>query len=299
MVMPLVVVGVDGSEESLRAVEWAALEAERHRSPLRIVSAPAMPPRMRARYSSPRTVADVLREVSRLVLRAAVTRAEEISPCLLIDTVLLSGPPALAVTGSGCGALMLVVGSQGTSGLAAALIGSVSRHAAMHASCPVVVVREETTAVHREVAVGIRDARDITGALAFGFEEAALRGAGLVAVHACHRFPSARGGPARTSDAAGHPVGTGQSPAEASRNLAAAVSGWQERYPAVTVRCDVVHGRPARVLARYSAQEDLLVIGMHHGRGTGQLLNSVERALLTHLRGPVAVIPENWVPIAA
>ncbi len=35
-----VVVGVDGSEESLRAVEWAALEAKRHSSPLRIVSAP-------------------------------------------------------------------------------------------------------------------------------------------------------------------------------------------------------------------------------------------------------------------
>ena len=36
-----VTVGVDGSEESLRAVEWAALEARRHASPLRIVSAPA------------------------------------------------------------------------------------------------------------------------------------------------------------------------------------------------------------------------------------------------------------------
>ena len=33
-----VVAAVDGSEESLRAVEWAALEAQRHRAPLRIVS---------------------------------------------------------------------------------------------------------------------------------------------------------------------------------------------------------------------------------------------------------------------
>jgi nucleotide-binding universal stress UspA family protein len=31
-----VIVGVDGSEESLRAVEWAALEARRHGSSLRI-----------------------------------------------------------------------------------------------------------------------------------------------------------------------------------------------------------------------------------------------------------------------
>ena len=41
-----VVVGVDGSEESLRAVEWAAREAHRHGAPLRLVSAPAVPPRM-------------------------------------------------------------------------------------------------------------------------------------------------------------------------------------------------------------------------------------------------------------
>jgi hypothetical protein len=46
-----------------------------------------------------------------------------------------------------------------------------------------VVVREETTAVHREIAVGIRDPEGVTGTLAFAFEEAALRGAGLVAVH--------------------------------------------------------------------------------------------------------------------
>ena len=35
-----VVVGVDGSGESLLAAEWAAMEAKRHGLPLRIVSAP-------------------------------------------------------------------------------------------------------------------------------------------------------------------------------------------------------------------------------------------------------------------
>src|SRR5262249_3743061 len=48
-----VIVGTDGSEESLRAVEWAALEARRHASPLRIVSAPAVMPRLHAYHVSP------------------------------------------------------------------------------------------------------------------------------------------------------------------------------------------------------------------------------------------------------
>lgn len=85
-----VVVGVDGSEESLRAVEWAAVEAGRRRSPLRIVSAPAIPPRMHA-HAFPVTVASTLREISGRALGAAVTRAEEIAPGLLVDTDLLSG----------------------------------------------------------------------------------------------------------------------------------------------------------------------------------------------------------------
>jgi len=52
-----VVVGVDGSEESILAAEWAAIEAKRHGLPLRIVSAPAMVPRTHAYPASPATVA--------------------------------------------------------------------------------------------------------------------------------------------------------------------------------------------------------------------------------------------------
>ena len=50
-----VIVGVDGSEESLLAVEWAALEARRHGSVPRLVSAPAELPHLRCCTSSGRT----------------------------------------------------------------------------------------------------------------------------------------------------------------------------------------------------------------------------------------------------
>jgi nucleotide-binding universal stress UspA family protein len=125
------------------AAEWAAQEAQRHSVPLRLVSAAAMPPRMRAHDTGPQTVADELCGESARALSEGVTRSAEVSSRLLIDASLLIGPPALAVTDSGAGALMLVVGARGTGGFAAMLLGSVSRYAAMHACCPVTVVREQ------------------------------------------------------------------------------------------------------------------------------------------------------------
>jgi len=285
-----VVAGVDGSEESLRAAEWAALEANRHGAPLRIVSAPAMPPRMYASGAAPETVAKVLGSVPRRALGEAVTRAGEIAPGLLIDADLLTGRPALAVTGSGSGALMLVVGARGAGGFAAMVLGSVSRYAAMHAPCPVVAVREETSVVHREVVAGIRDTNDTIATLAFAFEEAALRGATLVAVHAWYWFPSALGTPG-----AGEPRGNladlGKISADASRNLTESLRAWREKYPDVPVRQDVVRGHPARVLASYTARSDLVVIGRHGGHDTGPAIGAVQHAVLSHAHGPVAVVP--------
>jgi nucleotide-binding universal stress UspA family protein len=285
-----VVVGVDGSEESLRAVEWAAREASRHGAPLRIVSAPAMPPRMYASDAPPPAVAKVLGGVPRRALGEAITRAGEVAPGLLIDADLLTGAPALAVTGSGSGALMLVVGARGAGGFAAMALGSVSRYAAMHAACPVVAVREETSVVHREVVVGIRDPHDTTATLAFAFEEAALRGATLVAVHAWYWFPSAfsASGAEKTPGSA---ADLRKVSAYASRNLTETLREWREKYPGVPVREDLVRGHPARVLASYTARSDLVVIGRYNGHDTGPAVGAVQHGVLSHAHGPVAVVP--------
>jgi nucleotide-binding universal stress UspA family protein len=278
---------VDGSEESLLAAEWAAMEAKRHGLPLRIVSAPTMPPRMQA---YPATVADALRAAATRALRTAVARAEEVAPGLEITTDLLSGPPALAVAGCGSGAAMLVVGARGAGGFAALILGSVSRFAASRARCPAIVVRQATMAVHHEIAVGIRDSQSTSEALTFAFEEAAARHADLVAVHAWHWFPSALAGQADHEDATHPPMHPDQISAEAARSLSAAVDGWQEKYPDVRARHDVIRGHPARVLANYSARADMVVIG-RHGAGIG----SIQHALLDHAHGPVAVVPsENF-----
>jgi len=278
---------VDGSEESLLAVEWAALEARRHSSSLRIVSVPDVMPRIHAYHASPAEIAAALRGISARALAAAIARSEEVAPGLPVDTGLLSGPPAVAVAESGAEASMLVVGARGAGGFAAMMLGSVSRYVAAWAPCPVVVVREETMVVHREIAVGVRDPEDAGGALAFAFEEAALRGADLVVVHTWYWLPPAPGGAGALRPA--DPAGIS---AEAEGELTAALAGWREKYPAVKVRHDVIHGHPARMLASYSARADLVVLGRHgHPEGIGPGIGSIQHAVLDHAHGPVAVIP--------
>ena len=263
-----VVVAVDGSEASLRATEWAAREAARRTAPLRIVSAPGPQPRMRTYQPSPGTVANALRGIAARALAAAVERATEVAPGVVIDTGLLAGPPAVAVSDSGAGAQLLVVGARGAGGFAALALGSVSRHAATCAPCPTVVVREDTMAVHREIVVGVRDPDDADDTLGFAFEEAALRGAHLTAVHAA----------------------TATAAAAAERHLEGALRGWRQKYPDVGVDADVVHCHPARLLASLSARADLVIIG-RHGTAGGRDGSLIQHAVLGHAHGPVAIVP--------
>ena len=290
-----VIVGVDGSEESLRAVEWAAIEAKRHSAPLRIVSAPALLPRMHAYNAAPTAIANALRGIAARALDAAITRSEEVAQGLSVTTGLLSGPPALAVAECGEQASMLVVGARGAGGFAAMMLGSVSRYTATRAPCPVVVVREESMAVHREIAVGIRDPQDTDQTLAFAFEEAALRGADLVAIHTWFWFPAALHLPTEGGDAAElRPTDPDRIAAEAATSLTTALAGWREKYPGVRVRHDVIHGHPARVLASYSARADLVVLGKHgHPADAGPGIGSIQHAVLDHAHGPVAVVPSG------
>lgn len=272
-----VVVGVDGSEQSLLAVDWAAQEAERRKAPLRIVSVPAMPPRMRPGHEQ--TVASEIEASHEQALAAAVTRTRQAAPDLLIDTDLLSGPPAVAIAESGSGAQMVVVGDRGVGGFAAMLLGSVSRYVATHAPCPAVVVREQDFGGKRqEIAVGVRDPRDSAAALAFAFEEAALRGVNLVAVHSWYSFL---------------PGDHETIAAEASQALGEALPEWQLKYPSVVVQQDVPRGHPGQVLVDYSARSDLVVIGRRGGSGRVTGVGSIQHAVLNHARGPVAIIPSG------
>jgi nucleotide-binding universal stress UspA family protein len=284
-----IVAGSDGSEESLRAVDWAAREAVLRGAPLRIVAAAEAPPRMTSRAGPGEydTVTDVLLDERDRALAAAAERAAKVAPGLLIDTDQVTGDPADAVTDAGAGALMLVVGSRGAGAFTALVLGSISRYAALHSSVPVVVVRDETTPAHGLVGVGVGDLEHSAAALTFAFEEATLRQASLVAIHAWHR-------PQADISRAGEAVAPPSQAAvrtDADRHLAGLLEEWKAKYPDVAVSQEIVHGHPGRALVGLSARADLVVIGRHTRHPGRQGPGSARNALLSHAHGPVAVIP--------
>jgi nucleotide-binding universal stress UspA family protein len=279
-----IVAAVDGSAEALRAVGWAVREAVLRDAPLRMVSAVELPPRMTPRKDAhgPSTVAEVVTADRDRALLAAAERATAVSPDLLVSTDGLSGPVAQAVTDSGAGASMLVVGSRGVGAFAAMILGSVSRYAATHATSPVVVVRDDSAASQQgQVVVGVRDP-DCDATLTFAFEEAALHNASLLVVHAwqaSHPDLLPNEDPTHGSHA-------GQ--ADVARQLESLLAGWREKYPGVAVSQEVVHGHPGRALAGLSARAGLVVVGRHHPQqGAGRVVHAV----LNHAHCPVATVP--------
>jgi nucleotide-binding universal stress UspA family protein len=283
-----VIAATDGSDASLRAVEWAAREAALHGTALRIVSVAEMPGRMTWQERAPgalETPADLIRDAAGVALRSAAVRAAEIEPGLPVRTAILTGRAGPALASAGEEALMLVTGSRGAGGFAALVLGSVAREVATRSSFPVVVVREEAMAVHREIAVGIRDLTR-PGALEFAFGEARLRKARLRVVHAWQLFlPQMRlTGTERPGADAGAVT------AEAAAWLTEMLAPWREKYPDVAVLEDALHAHPGRLLTSASARADLVVLGRNDGQHRGAA--PVLHAVLSHAHGPVAVIPE-------
>ena len=284
MNMKPIVAATDGSEESLRAVEWAAGEAILHAVSLRIVSAALLPPAMTAMTAlqirpDRDHVADFIRSEGDLVLDAAASRAARVAPGLVIVTDPVAGPPAQGVATSGSGAAMLVVGCRGAGAFTALTLGSVSRYAAAHSACPVVVVRDLLPAASGLIGVGVGDLDDCADPLTFAFDEASIRKASVLAIHA---WPGP-GPEAPESPAA----------AAAGARLAELMESWASKYPGVPVSQQVVPGHPAQALIGLSARVDLVVMGRHgehpgpHGPGP------IRHAVLSHAHGPIALVPSG------
>ena len=143
-----VVVGVDLSDWSRTALEYALTEATLRRAELDVVS--AVPDAQfwptedalsasGAQIPSRQQRVDRAREdVERMVAEVVAKQGAEGVP---IRVLALQGAASEVLTEQARGADLLVVGHRGRGGFASAVLGSVGLHSVLNAPCPVLVVR--------------------------------------------------------------------------------------------------------------------------------------------------------------
>jgi nucleotide-binding universal stress UspA family protein len=137
-----IIVGVDGSASSQRALAWALRQAEATGATVQAVLAWSVP-------TSYGTGVMVLPGVqwqadAKETLEAAVASASSAYPEVPVQCHTIEGHPATVLLHQAKDADLLVVGSRGHGGFVGALIGSVSHHVIHHAPCPVVIIPDAT-----------------------------------------------------------------------------------------------------------------------------------------------------------
>ncbi|MCT9008896.1 universal stress protein [Streptomyces rhizosphaerihabitans] len=285
-----IVVGVDGSEPSLRAVDWAADEAALRGAPLRVVYASLW-----ERYEGAALVQDLGKPSEEVtaesIVRTAAHRARLRQAELEISTDVLPEEPEYALVREGREAAALVLGTRGRSGFVEMLLGSVSLTVAARADCPVIVLRgshdnQVRARTHGRVVVGIGERTTGSAALNFAVQEARLRHATLDAVRAW-RCPAHE-----TTD---HPLFAGEPARLHEQQAGEVLDKALEDVPAdVDLRRRTVEGPARRVLLDASCAADLLVVGARRNPGhLGLQLGRVAHAVLHHAASAVAVVPEQ------
>ena len=143
--MEHIVVGVDGSDVSRKALNWAYEEAAQHGASLTVVTTwhpPALP--MTPPYGNlpPEDYGEQPRREALELLERFTSELVPKDPVVDIRTSVEEGKnPSKVLIERSSDADLLVVGSRGHGGFAGMLLGSVSQHLVAHADCPVVVVR--------------------------------------------------------------------------------------------------------------------------------------------------------------
>ncbi|MFJ3437568.1 universal stress protein [Streptomyces cyaneofuscatus] len=283
-----VVVGVDGSPESLAAADWAAREASLRGLPLRIVHAWLWQPLDTPLVQNRETEA----QAARAVLREAEDQVAGRYPELPVSSRVLPETAVVALLAEAERSALLCLGTRGHGALLGFLLGSYGQQVIAGAKGPVVSVRgydgEYPVRENGEVVVGQQDTpEDSADVLGFAFEAASVRGVPLRAVRAWSLPPVYTWSASLAlADASG-----GLEPFE-RKALQEALAPWRDRFPDVQVTEHVEMGSAGQVLVEESAEAQLMVVGRRARRAPiGTRIGSAAHAVLHHARCPVAVVP--------
>ncbi|MFE1191190.1 universal stress protein [Streptomyces olivaceoviridis] len=283
-----VVVGVDGSEPSMRAAEWAADEAALRGASLRLVYASLW-----ERYEGVSLAHDLGKPSEEVmaedIVGTAERRARRRQPGVKVTTEVLPEEAGYGLVRESHSALVMVLGCRGRSGVAEVLLGSVSVAVAGHAHCPLIVVRgshDNRSGARGRIVLGVGEKRAGSAAVRFAVEEALLRGVPLEAVRAWRR---------PLHEPRAHPLLVGE-PAHFQEQQAAELveEALRDTPAGLRVQRRTIEGFARDALLAVSREADLLVVGARRRQGHfGLRLGRVAHGVLHHAACPVAVVPER------
>lgn len=297
-----ILVGIDGSEGSRRALAWAAGEAAARGAVIEAVTV--------CRGAGDDTADDYVPYITShqmdrpahpeadQALRHLTSMTREIAagyPGVTICPRVLQGEPAEALCRRAGDADLLVVGARGRGTFAALLLGSVASKCAYHSPGPVVIVPgpdsgaagEQAAGAHR-IVVGVDMSEASRHALRWAVGEAAAR---KWTVHAATIWTKAQ-----TDAADGNAPGDGNARQRAAADLAALIGDVAGDTPAVRIESLVTDGDPALRLCELAKSAALLVVGCRGRGGFAELLlGSVSSKCAHHSPRPVAIIHHHKV----
>jgi nucleotide-binding universal stress UspA family protein len=281
------VVGIDGSDCSTNALDWAVENAAGRTTGLHLVTAWQMPLVGATPMSGPVVMpfddaefrSAAADDVERL---AARVRSRVDVP---VQPLVGQGSPASVLLDAARGSTMLVIGRRGRGGFARLLLGSTSTQCATHAAVPTVVVPGDAppTAVER-ILVGCDGSPNSMAALRWAVHFAAP-GTTIVVAWVWDATPLAVG-----ADAFFFPDASDLA-AERFNHLVESVDAEADRAEVIVER-EFIRGTPRAALSSAADDADLVVVGARgHGAVGAALLGSVSTWLLHHVHRPIAVIP--------
>lgn len=288
-----IVVGVDGSEDSHRAVVWAADQAALENRPLTLLHA-ADPYTAFGVYAGggyPMIETDEMHEgletAAQGLLAEAALQAELVHPGLHVASLHARSDPRQALLAEAERAALVVVGSRGRGHAASLLLGSVSATVAAGSVGPVVVVRPPASdAKIARVLVGVRFAVGSAPVVEYAFAQASLRSLPLTVAH-CYFDTESANYPPQQASAARRDLDS------LREQLAQSVAGLSEKYPDVEVELNLTTGAFRDVLADAASVYDLVVIGRRSGSRFDRVVGTWSTmSIVEHASGAVAVVPE-------
>lgn len=276
-----IVVGVDSSDNALRAALWAARQAADLHVPMLLVH--ALDLGATSVYAEAVGYTQARRDDGAALLGRVVTALRKQAPGVPVDTELsdVSAPETL-IARSGESDLV-VTGTRGHGGFAGLLLGSVSLKLAAHAHGPAVVVHGEQAAdPYNEIVLGV-EPDQAEAPVRFAFRTASALGALLTVVRAW--WPHVTYGGYYLED-------VDLTERHQAAQAEALIKGMRDEYPHVKVGVSTMRGNAVPMLIEASRDARLLVIGAHRKRSPLSVgAGYVVQGLLSHSPTPVAVVP--------